>query len=55
MWPPDWDAGCLHCSFWADNFDPIIVHLNHRDVTMVAVSRAAGPDRGLPRADGLEL
>src|SRR6478609_9954692 len=36
MFGPDWDAGCKHCSFWADNFDKIIVHLNHRDVTMVA-------------------
>ena len=40
MFAPDWDAGCPHCSFWADNFDRIIVHLNHRDVTMIAVSRA---------------
>ena len=40
MFAPDWDAGCKHCSFWADNFNQIIVHLNHRDVTMVAVSRA---------------
>jgi predicted dithiol-disulfide oxidoreductase (DUF899 family) len=40
MFGPDWDVGCKHCSFWADNFDRIIVHLNHRDVTMVAVSRA---------------
>jgi predicted dithiol-disulfide oxidoreductase (DUF899 family) len=40
MFDPDWEAGCPHCSFWADNFNPIIVHLNHRDVTMVAVSRA---------------
>jgi len=40
MFGPDWDAGCKHCSFWADNFNPIIVHLNHRDVTMVAISRA---------------
>jgi predicted dithiol-disulfide oxidoreductase (DUF899 family) len=40
MFGHDWDAGCKHCSFWADNFNPIIVHLNHRDVTMVAVSRA---------------
>jgi predicted dithiol-disulfide oxidoreductase (DUF899 family) len=40
MFAPDWDAGCKHCSFWADNFDPIIVHLNHRDVSMVAISRA---------------
>ncbi len=34
------DAACPHCSFWADNFNGIIVHLNHRDVTLVAVSRA---------------
>jgi predicted dithiol-disulfide oxidoreductase (DUF899 family) len=40
MFGPDWSAGCPHCSFWADNFDRIIIHLNARDVTMVAVSRA---------------
>ncbi len=40
MFNPGWDEGCPHCSFWADNFDPIGVHLNHRDVTLVAVSRA---------------
>jgi predicted dithiol-disulfide oxidoreductase (DUF899 family) len=40
MFRPDWDAGCPHCSFWADNFNDIIIHLNHRDITMVAVSRA---------------
>jgi hypothetical protein len=28
------------CSFWADNFDPNVVHLNARKVTFVAVSRA---------------
>jgi predicted dithiol-disulfide oxidoreductase (DUF899 family) len=41
MFLPEWDAGCPHCSFWADNFNDIIIHLNHRDVTMVAISRAA--------------
>jgi predicted dithiol-disulfide oxidoreductase (DUF899 family) len=40
MFAPDCDVGCKHCSFWADNFDKIIVRLNHRDVTMVAASRA---------------
>jgi predicted dithiol-disulfide oxidoreductase (DUF899 family) len=34
------DAACPGCSFWADNFNGIIVHLHHRDVTLVAVSRA---------------
>src|SRR5919201_582553 len=40
MFDPEWDEGCKSCSFWADNFDPIVVHLAARDVTMVAVSRA---------------
>jgi len=34
------DAACHSCSFWADNFNGIIVHLHHRDVTLAAVSRA---------------
>ena len=40
MFEPGWDAGCKHCSFWADNFDPNVVHLKARDVTMIAVSLA---------------
>ncbi len=40
MFSPAWDEGCKHCSFWADNFNSIVVHLNHRDVTLVAISRA---------------
>jgi len=40
MFSPDWNAGCPHCSRWADNFNGVIVHLNQRDVTMIAVSRA---------------
>ena len=42
MFSPDdaWDEACSSCSFWADTFDRIIIHLNARDVTMVAVSRA---------------
>ena len=43
MFHPDWDAGCPHCSRWADSFDRPIVHLNQRDVAMVAVSRAPYP------------
>jgi predicted dithiol-disulfide oxidoreductase (DUF899 family) len=34
------DAACEMCSFWIDNFNGIVTHLNHRDVTMVAASRA---------------
>lgn len=40
MFGPGDKAGCPHCSFWADNFNDVIVHLNHRDTTMVAISRA---------------
>jgi len=40
MFNPKDNVGCAHCSFWADNFDDAIVHLNQRDVTMVAISRA---------------
>ncbi len=37
-WTPD--APCFSCSWWMDNFNGITVHLNHRDITMVAVSLA---------------
>jgi predicted dithiol-disulfide oxidoreductase (DUF899 family) len=40
MFGPDWNAGCPSCSHWADSFNPVIVHLNQRDVTMIAISRA---------------
>jgi predicted dithiol-disulfide oxidoreductase (DUF899 family) len=41
MFAPDWDEGCKSCSFWADNFDGIDVHLAHRDVSFVAISHAS--------------
>ena len=40
MFAPDWAEGCPSCSFWADNFNGIDIHLAHRDVTFLAVSRA---------------
>jgi len=40
MYGPDWAEGCPSCSFWADNFNGIVIHLNHRDINLVAVSRA---------------
>ena len=36
-WP---EAGCPGCSYTADSLDGAVVHLPHRDVTFVAVSRA---------------
>ena len=40
MFGPDWKAACKSCSFWADNFNGIVEHLKHRDVKLMAVSRA---------------
>jgi predicted dithiol-disulfide oxidoreductase (DUF899 family) len=37
------DAACHACSFWLDNINSITVHVNHRDITMAAVSRARYP------------
>jgi len=43
MFDPTWEAGCKSCSFWADNFNGIDVHLRHRDVSFLAISRAPSP------------
>jgi len=41
MYGPDWgEEGCPSCSFWADNFDGVQVHLEHRDTAFAVVSRA---------------
>src|SRR3984893_17004296 len=40
MFGPGWSEGCVGCSFELDQFDGILVHLAHRDVSYVAVSRA---------------
>ncbi len=43
MFSPSWNEACKSCSFWADNFDGIDVHLAHRDITFLAISRAPLP------------
>jgi predicted dithiol-disulfide oxidoreductase (DUF899 family) len=40
MFGPDWNEGCPVCSYWADSFNGMVVHLAQRDVTMLCVSRA---------------
>ncbi|MFM9845757.1 MAG: DUF899 domain-containing protein [Hyphomicrobiaceae bacterium] len=40
MLAPGWEQGCSSCSFMADHTDGMTVHLAHRDVTLVAISRA---------------
>jgi predicted dithiol-disulfide oxidoreductase (DUF899 family) len=40
MFGPGWEQGCPSCSFLSDHIDGVNWHLPHRDVTLVAVSRA---------------
>ncbi|CAD6546425.1 hypothetical protein LMG27952_04431 [Paraburkholderia hiiakae] len=40
MLGPDWEEGCPGCSFLSDHVDGMLPHLEHHDVTYVAVSRA---------------
>ncbi|HEV2097342.1 MAG TPA: thioredoxin family protein [Stellaceae bacterium] len=40
MFDPNWEEACSRCSFWADNFNGVQIHLNQRDVSIVAISRA---------------
>jgi len=40
MFAPGWVEGCKSCSYLADHFDGMTIHLAHRDVTFMAISRA---------------
>jgi predicted dithiol-disulfide oxidoreductase (DUF899 family) len=40
MLGPSWEAGCPSCSYLADHFEGPMIHLPHRDVAFVVVSRA---------------
>ena len=40
MLGPGWAEGCPSCSYLSDHFDGTTIHLAHRDVTLVVVSRA---------------
>ena len=44
MFGPGWEQGCPSCSFMADHTDGMKIHLEHRDVSFVAVSRATLPE-----------
>jgi predicted dithiol-disulfide oxidoreductase (DUF899 family) len=44
MFGPGWEEGCPSCSYMSDQFDGMRVHLAHRDVTLLAVSRAPLPE-----------
>jgi predicted dithiol-disulfide oxidoreductase (DUF899 family) len=40
MFGPGWKDGCPHCSFWADHYDSVNLHIGQRDIALVVVSRA---------------
>ncbi len=44
MLGPEWEEGCPSCSLLADHFDGVALHLPHRDVTLLVVSRAPLPE-----------
>ena len=43
MFGPEWKEGCPSCSFLSDHIDGTLAHLNHHDVTLLAISRAPLP------------
>lgn len=44
MFGPGWEEGCVGCSFLADHADSANQHLQHHDVSLVAISRATWPE-----------
>jgi predicted dithiol-disulfide oxidoreductase (DUF899 family) len=40
MFDPTWSQGCKSCSFIADHYNGIVVHLAHRDISFVTISKA---------------
>ena len=43
MLGPEWEQGCVGCSFGADHYDGIVVHVEQHDIAFVVVSRAPLP------------
>jgi len=43
MFGPGWEEGCPSCSLLGDHFDGSVIHLAHRDVRLLIVSRAPLP------------
>ncbi len=44
MFDDGWDEGCKACSYLADHYNSILVHLAQRDVALVTVSKAPYPN-----------
>ncbi|MEN3939685.1 thioredoxin family protein [Prosthecobacter sp. SYSU 5D2] len=43
MFGPDWEEGCVGCSFSADHVDPARIHFQQRDLSYAVISRAPMP------------
>jgi len=43
MFGPGWEEGCPSCSFLVDHIDGAMPHINARDTTLIAISRAPYP------------
>lgn len=43
MFGPEWEEGCIGCSFVADHIEGALVHLRNHDVSLAVVSRAPSP------------
>jgi predicted dithiol-disulfide oxidoreductase (DUF899 family) len=41
MFDETWSQGCMSCSFVADHYNGIVIHLAHRDISFVTVSKAS--------------
>ena len=56
MLGPGWKEGCKSCSYWADNFNGIDMHLRQRDVSFLAISRAPWPEiEAFKKAHGMDI
>jgi len=44
MFGPGWKEGCPSCSYLADGFDGIALHMAQRDTTLAVISRATLPE-----------
>lgn len=44
MLGPGWKEGCPSCSYLADSFDGVTIHLAHRDTAFAVISRATFPE-----------
>ncbi len=56
MFGPTWEEACPSCAYLMDHIDGALPHLNHRDVTFTAISRAPlAKLEAFKKAHGMEV